>query len=308
MQRSVPTDMSTLCTPAPLPKRTRLVRLAFVAAAGAVSASAHALPPAGTGGTEPSWRTEFGAAYSHFDYREYDTAGRRIDSETGPLPGLVAAVAHSWGDWEARVAAAYFGRTVDYNGFSYNLTTQQSKPLETTTREAIAQVEGTVLRWLDNGPHRLGVYAGAGWRTWRRNIHQNDSAQASGQIERYTFGFFALGLRARLLDSARYQWWFDGRVTRTLSPALTIDAEGAFDNAELHPTSKFAYRLALPLDVRLRPGDTIRFEPFYGTWSLGASPGVPIMRQGVVLQGKSIYEPRSETVQSGLSISWVRQF
>lgn len=300
--------MSTLRTPAQFARRTRPALLALVAACCAASSFAFALPmPDGTS-SEPSWRTEFGAAYTHFDYREFDTSGRRIDSEIGPLPGVVASVTYAWGNWEGRFATEYYGRNIDYNGFSYNLATQQSKPLDTTTREAIAQMEGTALYWLDARTHRLGVYGGAGWRTWRRNIHQNDAAQASGQIERYTFGYLALGLKGRIVESDRYQWWFDGRLTRSLSPSLSIDAEGAFDNTDLHPTAKFAYRLALPLDVRLRANDTIRFEPFYGTWSLGASPGAPISRQGVVLQGKSIYEPRSETTQSGVSISWVREF
>jgi len=254
-----------------------------------------------------TWRTEFGPAFNHFDYREYDASGTRLDSEKGTLPGAVAAISHSWGDWEARIAADYYGQSVTYQGFAFNPATQATRPLETTTRESIGSVEATVTWWLDTRLTRLGVYAGAGMRWWGRDIHANAAAGSSGAYERYRFGYSMLGARARLWTYGALDVGVDGRITRTIDPALDIDYQGAFDSTHLSPTAKTAWRLAIPLDVKLDPHNSLRVEPYYLTWSMGKSSIEPLSRNGTSI-GLGIYEPRSETASAGLSVSWMHTF
>ena len=286
--------------------RRRMTRPAAVALVlSALSSSA--LPLAVSAAEEPSWRTEFGPAYSRFDYREFDEAGRRLDSETGHLPGITAAIAHSWDAWEARLAGDWYGEAIDYDGFAFNPTTGLQRPLATTTRETITSVEGTLLRWLEGTDRGIAVYGGIGLRVWQRDIHANAAASSTSALETYRFGYAILGLRAKIYRAAQFEWAIDGRLTRTLSPSLAIDFSGAFDSAQLQPAPKTAWRVALPLDVQLKPKDTLRFEPYYTTWSLGRSQIESLTRHRVQL-GFGIFEPRSETTSSGLSISWLHAF
>jgi hypothetical protein len=252
-------------------------------------------PPAAT------WDIFAGATALRFDYKEYNEGARTpriLDREDGTLPGLRAGLHASTQAWTFLAEANLIRGKADYAGVS-----SIGSPLRTTTDESILDLVTTA-------GYRLPVrsrlaptlYAGLGYRVWRRNIRA--SGPVSGLEEVYRSSYALLGAAATLWKSRVMLVEADVRVTESLYPTLRVDFHGAFDNAKLNLPARPGWRVALPWTLNLLATGSLRLEPYYEYWRTPRSAFGPLTKPGFA--PSSVFEPKSQMGNFGVSLSWIR--
>ncbi|HSN16496.1 MAG TPA: hypothetical protein VLT61_17820 [Anaeromyxobacteraceae bacterium] len=251
---------------------------------------ASSLPATGVAG-ELGGSVELGAGAVHFDYAEHGRNGAFLDGEEGWVPGLELRSELARG----RLFLVASGRLAKGN-VTYEGRTQSSAPanddlpIATTTRADFARVELQGGGWLGAG-RRVGLYAGAAARRWRRDIRPTTvvsragaTIQVSGLEEVYAWGELQAGLRLAAVEHGRLRLELDGRLLQVVLPRLAVDWAG--ERVGLRLGALPGWRLGATLRVELASPWFAALEGSAEGYRFGASEVDP---------ASGIMEPESAT-------------
>ncbi|MBI3609605.1 MAG: hypothetical protein HY204_02750 [Nitrospirae bacterium] len=242
---------------------------------------------------------QIGLSVMNFGYKEFND-GRRLDREDGLLPGIAGAITRRRGDWFGSWEASYHTGNVLYDG-----QTQSGLSLRTRTDEELMDLALQIGHGLRAGKYPANVlYAGLGYHRWKRDIRS--TSDVTGLFEVYDWWYGILGLKGTFYSTDKIQWGADLRLIRTITPKIIIDFKGLYDRARLNLDERFGGRLSLPWRYQYRENTAFDFEPYLESWNLGRSPTKLLTRNGAVVG--SVFEPKSETRNYGLTIGIIRFF
>lgn len=249
-------------------------------------------------------RFEIGTGLMAFDYAEYKDNNVFLDGETGLIPGIILKLKNtnkrSYSEW---VGSVY------YNKIKYDGQTQSGTPLVTLSD---ALVIDTHFKLGENFSSAYGreqsLYAGLGYRYWLRNIHSgydiNGNAVA-GLLEEYYWYYAHIGYTMHFDAVENIQMGFDFRLTKMFAAKMDIDFLGfnSYDNTSVNLGNKIGARFAMPLEIEMTQS-TLLLTPYYEIIDIGKSNNVRVYSDGVATN-TVIYEPRSETRNVGIELTWV---
>jgi hypothetical protein len=247
-----------------------------------------------------AWQGRIGLSVLDFGYKEFSDDGGLVDRESGGLPGIVSALTRTQGPWFLTGEVTYFLGKARYRG-----QTQSGTPLNTHTEEALLDLQvQTGYGYRLQGGFDGTVYTGLGYHRWQRDIRPVENV--NGLFEIYDWWYGLLGTNVVIFKSGKWKGWIDLRLVRTFSPKVVVDFKGNYDDAHLNLGERFGARLSLPCDYQFNQNTALTFEPYLEEWNLGRSPTQPLTRNGAF--GGSVFEPRSETRNYGLTVGVVRNF
>ena len=235
----------------------------------------------------------------HFDYAEYEN-GMFLDGEKGWIPSVTGELELHRDRLFGRVMLRYASGSVDYNG-----QTQSGTPLQTQSDATFLQGEVQVGGFVDPAK-RLALFGGLGARRWTRAIQ--DTAQASGYTEVYSWGELQAGLRWTFLQKPGDSWDVDARLVRTFNAGISIDLT-KFGIQPGNPS------LDLGAETGWRIGSTFRHDlgasrlvlavsAWAEGYAFGRSEDIQIYDPSAPpgLQNQLLHEPDSKTTNLGLEV------
>ncbi len=226
-----------------------------------------------------------------FDVKEFDRQGKRLVHESDPLYGVDIAVGLHRRQFGVKLDAAYYAGDVDYEG-----QTQAGTPINSATDERFVDVAATAMYQLTAIP-AVSVYAGTGYRYWRRKI-QSVGAIA-GLDETYRWWRLQAGMKIGW-TRVKNHWIFDGRVVRILSPVVDVGSGNRFDATELDLGDRWGWRVGGRWTRMLSPRLAATFDIFYERLRLGKSGTQTLRRNGAPVG--TIFQPRIEMTNSGILV------
>ncbi len=242
---------------------------------------------------------QFGAGLMNFDYVEYDDNNVFLDGESGLIPGAIIKLKLQ-GD---KVYGAFnwqiYGNQIDYDG-----QTQGGTPVKTDSIAAIFDTDARVGFNLDE-TRSHSAYLGLGFRYWYREILNGrdiNGNPVSGLIEDYYWYYGLLGYEASFTLSEKTSIGFDFRYTKMSNAKMDVES-GGFDAAQVNLGNKSGYRFSLPVKMKVRRSSII-VAPYYEKIDIGKSNAVRFT-QGGVPTNIFINEPRSETRNVGIEVTWL---
>ncbi len=284
-------DMPTTKPPGCFPVLCTLIALVFP-----LAAMAH-----------PEKGSEFNIAASllHFDYQEFNDAGKLLLRENGFIPGLMLGMSQTSERWVFAGDFAFHGGDVLYTG-----QTQTGIPITTRTTQNIVDIAMRTEYWIDDKQSlNYALYLGAGYHYWKRDILPTTTAggkPVSGLLEVYTWWSGFLGMKAEIYQSATSRWLLDARLMQTIKPTIAIDFNGRFDNATLALGERLGFRLALPSRYTINRSTSLNIEPYAESYELGRSKASPLTKNGAEVG--TVFEPYSKTINYGLSVGISQHF
>lgn len=251
--------------------------------------------------TDCVFSAEAGLRMESFEYRETDLYGQLIDREDGLLPALHLGASTKCGAWDLTASGSLQRARLDYDGRTSGGRKLSSRTLE-NIREFSLQAGR---RFLTGGTHSVGVYGGAGYWRWQRNIAAVGSV--SGLDETYRWNYYYIGGNVALLENTPHMLMADLRWRRMTRGKLNVDFRGVFDHADnLDLKVKDGWRVAVPWLYSLTRTDSLRVEPYWQGWGVQRSAAKPLLRNGVVVG--EFFEPTSDTRLFGISAVWIHEY
>ena len=239
-----------------------------------------------------------------FNYAEYNDSNVFLDGETGLIPGIVLKLrkskANSFSEWVANVS---------YNKIKYDGQTQSAIPLTTISDAFIIDSHFKLGRIFPPSYGRnQSLYAGLGYRYWLRNIRSGKDINGNpvaGLLEEYYWFYGLLGYAVNFEASKKVNVGFDFRLTRMFNAKMDVDFLGfnAFDNTSVNLGNKIGARLAAPIEIKMIRS-LLFVTPYYEIIDIGKSNTVRVNSGGVATT-TLIYEPRSETRNVGVELTWI---
>jgi hypothetical protein len=288
------------------PEPVSAPRFARVVSAVVFLVVAAAARGAEDGGSFLRWSGRADISAMNFDYREYDD-GRLLDRESGGLPGLAFYLTVSRGRWSLGGRLGWQAGMVSYDG-----QTDTGIPIQTRTRENLLDTSVRIAHRLQDAAGRgTALYGGFGYRYWGRQIRStvtSGGTPVSGLNEYYRWKYFFFGGETTICRGNRSRWWLDVRVQRPYRPAIEVDQGARYDTVVLDLGARTGWRLALPWEHRLDARTQWILEPSLQAWDVGRSPAVPLRQNGVPVDNRVIYEPRSTTRSLGIAVGLARLF
>jgi len=246
------------------------------------------LPGPATAG--PGLDLRLGLSTLAFDYEEFDDQGVSLDREKGWLPGVAAGLGYDSGPWSFDAGLRWNLGEADY----------RSPGATTVTDEEILDLELTAgLRLFGGEESPIQLLAGIGYHTWWRDIRS--TAGADGLEETYRWGYGLLGLRGAHPLDRQTRLTAELAMTRTLHPRMEVDFLRVYDDADLDLGIDNGFRARLGVERELRPGMSLRIQPWFEVWKLGRSADADLTRGGIPVG--SVHEPRSETRDYGIQVT-----
>lgn len=246
---------------------------------------------------------EIGTGLIDFDYVEYDANNVFLDGESGLIPGVIMKLKTD--------TKVYFGWEggLYYNKIKYDGQTQGGTPVKTNSDAFIAdthfKVGGNII-------HLSGVeqqiYLGTGYRYWYRNIRSGQDIlgnPVAGLLEEYRWYYGLLGYAVHFNASNNVNIGFDFRLTKMFNAKLDVDflGFGGFDDTTLDLGNKAGARFAMPIKIKTGRSSII-VAPYYELIDIGRSNDVRVTIGGVPTTTVT-HEPRSETRNVGVEVTWV---
>lgn len=232
-----------------------------------------------------------------FDVKEFNTDGDRLVHESDPLYGIDAEFGFRRRQTGVKLGAAYYAGDVDYAG-----QTQAGVPINSSTDERFVDVSVVAVYQPASVP-AVSVYAGPGFRYWRRKIQSVGAA--AGLDESWRWWKLQAGMSLGW-TRAKNHWTLDGRLTRALSARVKVDLGDRFDSAELNPGDRWGWRIGGRWIRTLSPRLAATFDLFYARQRLGKSGKKTLRRNGA--PAGLIYQPRIEltdfAILVGLKQTW----
>jgi hypothetical protein len=247
-----------------------------------------------------AWQGRIGLSVLEFGYKEFSYDGGLVDREKGGLPGLAGSLTRTQGPLFVTGEVSYFSGKARYRG-----QTQSGAPLNTRTGEMLLDIQMQTGRWYRLRGGIVGaVYAGLGYHRWQRDIRPTENI--NGLFEIYDWGYGMLGMKGFIYKSGNWEGGIDLRLIHTIFPKVVVNFKGNYDDAHLNLGERFGARLSLPWGYRFNQDTAFTFEPYMEGWNLGRSPTKPLTRNGAL--AGSVFEPRSETRNYGLTVGVARNF
>ena len=243
-----------------------------------------------------------GAGFMDFNYAEYDDDNIFLDGETGFIPGVVHKLKlKSEKNYTEFVAQAY-ANTIEYDG-----QTQGGTPLKTKSDAVILDTHFKFGLRLSRARNH-GPYAGIGFRYWLRHIRSGrdiNGDAVAGLLEQYHWSYGLLGYTGNFHVSENMTLGFDIRHTYMFNGKMDINFLGYkdYDNTQVNLGNRAGLRLALPVNTKIGSHDLI-LSPYYEILDIGKSNSVRVTVDGVPT-GNPIHEPRSETRNMGIELTWL---
>ena len=223
-----------------------------------------------------------------FLYREFSSAGEKLNQEKGLIPGGRVAwqsAPSPFGRWVA--GYQYMTEEVDYLGRS-NL----GRAFSTRTKE---RFQGASAQWFYPLP-RVGVPATeftlvGSWHEWRRQIQPQ--GRITGLDEHYRWHQAGAGIKMILWEHNALSFSTEALWMRTIQPEMKVDMT---DRREGYPKLKMkgrnGGRLGLETAYEMTPKLALTGTLAWQQWEFGASP---IREVGDSLAPPRIREPESES-------------
>lgn len=244
----------------------------------------------------------FGMGLMRFDYAEYDDSNIFLDGETGVIPGVILKYKSDHGQQYSEWVGKLYGKTINYDG-----QTQSGTPLTTKSDAVIFDTHYKMGFHLSRQQDH-SAYVGLGFRYWYRNIRPGydiNGDPVAGLLEHYYWFYSVLGYATDFVINDRYNIGFDIRHTLMLNAKMDVDFLGYNnnDNTQVNLGNKSGLRIAIP--VKLKTGKrSLTVSPYYEMIDIGRSNNVRVTSNGIPTTWE-IYEPRSETRNVGIEVSWL---
>ena len=245
---------------------------------------------------------QIGAGLMDFNYTEYDDDDVFLDGETGFIPGVVLKLKlRSQKIYTEFVGQAY-ANTIEYDG-----QTQGGTPLKTKSNAVIVDTHFKSGLRLSHARNH-GPYAGIGFRYWLRNIlpgRDINGNAVAGLLEQYHWSYGLLGYSGNFHVSEKVTLGFDIRHTYMFNGKMDVNFLGYknYDNTQVELGNRAGQRFALPITTKIRSHRLI-LSPYYEILDIGKSNSVGVTIDGVPTN-TVIHEPRSETRNMGIEITWL---
>ena len=244
----------------------------------------------------------FGVGLMDFDYAEYDDNNTFLDGETGLIPGILMSIREQQKKFYIEAEGSYYSSNIDYDGFTQP---PSSTPVKTVSDADIIDVSlkaGYVTEQAGSW------YAGLGYRYWYRHIRSGQDINGqpvAGLLEEYDWFYFLAGLETHFQATANVSVGLDLRLTRMLDASMEIDFLGfqSRDNSRVELGLRTGYRFALPIKIKTRSQSAFLIAPYYEIIDIGKSNSVQVTSGGVPT-AIFIHEPRSETRNLGIELTW----
>lgn len=267
----------------------------------------HALA-ATAGEAQPAvrWNGQIDLSWMDFDYREYDD-GRLLDREHGGIPGAVFTLTGEKGLWAVSGRFSWHVGDVLYDG-----QTNTGIPISTHTEESILDTSVRIARGI--GPvedPELTLYGGVGYRYWGRDIrstYTGSGEPVNGLYEIYRWKYLFFGGETAIYRTGSSRWSLDAQVMRPYRPTIEVDQQGRYDTVILDLGERTGWRVALPWEYRISERTHWVIEPYMEAWDIGVSSSAPLTQNGVPVDNKMLYEPRSTTRNFGIAMGLRRFF
>jgi hypothetical protein len=233
-----------------------------------------------------------------YEYRETDVKNQLIDKEDGLLPGLLLGLGANCQQWEFAIRGSQQSARLDYDG-----QTNQGAKFLTRTQENIREVSAQVGRrfWVDDA-NSFGVYGGAGYWRWQRDIA--GKVGVSGLEETYRWRFYYLGSNVALIEKNLHQLLLDFRWVNRLQSKISVDIRGSHGDATLNVRN--GWRVALPWQYKLNSFNSMHVEPYVESWQIERTETEKLFRGGEKVG--VFYEPASKTRLYGITLNWLHHF
>ena len=231
-----------------------------------------------------------GVGAMNFELEEFSREGDRLVRESGWLNGIDAAVGISRKRLRAGLRVAYYAGDVDYDG-----QTQSGVAVDSSSDQNIWDTSALAAYRLPFWSEpRTSVYAGGGYRHWRRDIQAVGSL--AGLEETYRWWSAQTGLDLEWQHGA-HLWSLDGRLTRTINPEVSVDFDRTFDSANLDLGERWGWIASLAWRYRLSPSLSAGLRGFYQSWNLGRSDVETLTANGSA--AGTVFQPRLENRNYG---------
>lgn len=252
---------------------------------------------------------QFGGGLIKFDYAEYDDNNLFLDGETGFIPGIVLKRKQEHRALYTDIVGQLHGNIIEYDG-----QTQDGTPLKTDSDAIILDTHVKVGVHLSTARNH-GPYFGIGYRYWYRNIHSGHDVNGNpvaGLLEHYYWNYGLLGYAATFNVSENVKMGFDLRHTQMINAKMDINFLGYcdYDNAQVDLGNESGTRFTLPIQIKMKTHALI-LAPYYEIIDIGKSNTVALTRNDALVDCNSdgffdgAYEPRSETRNAGINITWL---
>ncbi len=245
---------------------------------------------------------QIGGGLMYFNYAEYNNNNVFLDGETGFIPGILHKLKISGNRVYGELVGKLYGNTINYDG-----QTQSGTPVKTNSIAIILDVHFKLGFNFSRGRNH-GPYTGLGYRYWYRKILSGrdiNGNPVAGLLEEYYWYYGLLGYAANFNVSEKVKVGFDIRHTQMINAKMDVNFLGYnnYDNTQVNLGNESGLRLAFPIKVKMRKHSLI-VSPYYEIIDIGKSNSV-----GVTIGGAPtatvIYEPRSETRNVGIEITWL---
>jgi hypothetical protein len=241
--------------------------------------------------------SEAGVRLESYEYREIRDNNVLIDKESGLLPGLQLGLNANCDQWQFSTGAATQQARLEYDG-----QTNSGRKLASRTQENVSEVSAQVGRRFGiSDTNSIGLYGGAGYWQWQRNIAS--VGIVSGLDEKYRWRFYYLGGNLSLLEKNPHRLMLDMRWLRMTQARLSVDFRGLFDKPDdLELRIQNGWRVALPWQYSLNPTNAIHLEPYVQGWRIPSSAAKPLAKNGIIVG--DFFEPASTTRLYGITLNW----
>lgn len=252
---------------------------------------------------------EVGVGLMDFDYVEYDDDNVFLDGESGLIPGVIMKLKTNKRIYYELEGSLY------YNKIKYDGQTQSGIPITTKSDALIVDTHFKVgLNLEPSFGRKSKMYGGIGYRYWYRNILPTtissplsffNGSSVAGILEEYSWFYGLAGYAVHFNASNNVNVGLDFRLTKMIDAKLDVDFLGfrGYDNNTLSLGNKIGARFAVPITVKTKKYPFF-ITPYFEIIDIGKSNSVPLT-QGGVSTGFGILEPRSETRNVGVEVTWL---
>ena len=248
-------------------------------------------------------KTEYrvGVGFMDFNYAEYDDNNVFLDGESGFIPGVLHKLKLDSKKSYTEFVGNFYANTIEYDG-----QTQGGTPLKTKSDAVIVDAHVKFGMRLSQAQNH-GPYAGLGFRYWLRNIRSGydvNGNPVAGLLEQYHWNYVLLGYTGNFHVSENFMLGFDIRHTHMFNGKMDVNFLGYknYDNTQVNLGNRAGLRFALPFQTKIRNHGLI-VSPYYEIIDIGKSNSVRVTSDGVPIN-VTIHEPRSETRNVGIEITW----
>jgi hypothetical protein len=231
-------------------------------------------------------------ALLYFDYTEFSTTDRVLDTETGWLPGLEAELSYTiTPDWSASINTTYYTGTVDYDG-----ETQSGVPHTTDTDTDLFRLGARINRLVYEN---IRLFAGIQGHRWDRDI--NDNNGVSGIDETYEWIEYSLGIKADFVTSPKDTISLDAGLLLIRDGTIFVDLSRVdLGTTTLNLGDGTGARLNFNWRHRYSYNVSYGCGLFFEGWQFGRSNTRQLENSSSLI---FVTEPRSETRNVGLKFN-----